>query len=91
MDSKYLHAGKTEIIIFKRKHQLITKHLNLRVSGQKINPTFSVKHVEVFLNDSLTWTTHLTNLIPKLNRAILDSSLHTQIPFKNHLLLTFQL
>ena len=40
------------------------------MSGQKINPTNSVKYLGVFLNDSLTSTTHLTNLIPKLNRAI---------------------
>ena len=65
-----LNAGKTEIIIFKRKHQVITKYLNFRVSSQKINPTTSVKYLRVFLNDSLTWTTHLTNLVPKLNRAI---------------------
>ena len=65
-----LNAGKTEIIIFKMKHQVITKHLNFRVSGQKINPTNSVKYLGVYLNDSLTWTTHLTNLIPKLDRAI---------------------
>ena len=66
----FLNAGKTKIIIFKRKHQVITKHLNFRVNGQKINPTNSVKYLGVFLNDSLTWTTHLTNLIPKFNRAI---------------------
>ena len=52
------------------KHQVITKHLNFRVSSQKINPTNSVKYLGVYLNDSLTWTTHLTNLTPKLDRAI---------------------
>ena len=30
----------------------------------------SVNYLGVFLNDTLTWTTHRTNLIPKLNRAI---------------------
>ena len=65
-----LNSGETEIIIFKRKHQVITKHLNFRVSGQKINPTISVKYLGVFLNDSLTWATDLSNLTPKLNRAI---------------------
>ena len=64
-----LNACKTEIFIFKRKHQVLSKHLIFRVSGQKINPTTSVKHLGVFLDDSLTWTTHLTNLITKLNKA----------------------
>ena len=65
-----LNAGKTEIIIFKNKKQEITKHLNFRISGQKINPITSIEYLGVFLNDSLSWDTHLNNLIPKLNRAI---------------------
>ena len=40
----YVNSGKTEIIICKRK-QVITKHLNFRFSGQKINPTISVKYL----------------------------------------------
>ena len=65
-----LNASKTEIIIFKHKQTIITKHMNFRVSGQKINTTTSVKYLGVYLNDSLTWETHFKNLIPKLNRAI---------------------
>ena len=30
----------------------------------------SMKYLEVFLNDSLSWDTHLNILIPKLDRAI---------------------
>ena len=76
-----LNASKTEIIIFKRKHQVITKHLNFKVSGQKINPTNSLEYLEVFLNDSLTWTTHIRNLILKLNRAIgLLAKIHPYTP-----------
>ena len=40
------------------------------MSGQKIISTMSVKYLGVFLNDSLSWDTHLNTLIPKLNRAI---------------------
>ena len=61
-----LNASKTEIIIFKTKLKTITKHLNFRVSGQKINPTTSVKYLGVHLSDSLTWE----NLQTKVNRAI---------------------
>ena len=46
-----LNDGKTEIIFFKNKQQTITKHLNFRVSGQKIHPTNTVKYVGVYLND----------------------------------------
>ena len=65
-----LNASKTEIIIFKTKLKTITKHLNFRVSGQKINPTTSVKYLGVHLNNSLTWEIHFKNLQTKLNRAI---------------------
>ena len=53
-----LNASKTEIIIFKHKQTIITKHMNFRVSGQKINTTTSVKYLGVYLNNSLTWETH---------------------------------
>ena len=65
-----LNASKTEIIIVKHKQTIITKHMNFRVSGQKINTTTSAKYLGVYLNVSLTWETHFKNLIPKLNRAI---------------------
>ena len=65
-----LNASKTETIIFKTKLKNITKHLNFRVSGQKINPTTSVKYLGVHLNNSLTWEIHFKNLQTKLNRAI---------------------
>ena len=38
-----LNTNKTEIIIFKhKKKKTITKHLNFRISGQKIMPTNQV-------------------------------------------------
>ena len=65
-----LNGSKSEIIIFKSKQKTITKHFNFRVSDQKIHPTNTVKYLGVYLNDSLTWDTHLTVLLPKLNRAV---------------------
>ena len=64
-----LNASKTEIIIFKTKLKTVTKHLNFRVSGQKINTTI-VKYLGVHLSDSLTWEIHFEHLQTKLNRAI---------------------
>ena len=86
-----LNASKTEMIIFKRKHQVITKHVNFRVSGENTNPTTSVKYLGIFLNNSLTWTAHLTNLIPKLNRATgLLAKIHHYTP-KSLLKITYYL
>ena len=65
-----LNGGQTETIIFKSNQQTITKHLNFRVSGHKIHPTNTVKYLDVYLNDFLTWDTHLTVLLPQLNWAV---------------------
>ena len=64
------NSGKTEIIIFEYKQQTITKHLNFRVSDQKIHPKNTVKYLGVYLNDSQTLDTHLTVLLPKRNLAV---------------------
>ena len=65
-----LNGGQTETIIFKNNQQTITKHLNFRVSGHKIHPKNTVKYLDVYLNDFLTWDTHLTVLLPQLNWAV---------------------
>ena len=32
-----LNTSKTELVIFKSKNKIITKHLNFRIGGQKLN------------------------------------------------------
>ena len=65
-----LNASKTEKIIFKTTLKTNIKHLSFRVSGQKINPTTSVKYLGIHLSNSLTWEIHFKNLQTKPNRAI---------------------
>ena len=65
-----LNGGKTKMIIFRNRYQQINKKLNFRVSGEKINPTSSVKYLGVHLTQTLTWNTYLLELIPNLNRAV---------------------
>ena len=48
-----LNAGKTEIIMFKQKRQNISKHLNFRVSGQKIKTVNQVKYLGINLDEIL--------------------------------------
>ena len=40
-----LNTSKTEIILFKHKQTIITKHMNLRLSGQNINTTTNVRYL----------------------------------------------
>ena len=49
-----VNGGKTKIIIFRNRCQQINKKLNFRVSGEKINPTSSVKYLGVHLTLTLT-------------------------------------
>ena len=44
-----LSTGKTKIVIFKSRNTKITKHLNFRISGQKIVPVDSVKYLGLTL------------------------------------------
>ena len=47
-----LNASKTEIIIFHPKNKQITKHLNFRISGQKISTCRNVKYLGVTLEEN---------------------------------------
>ena len=65
-----LNTSKTEIIIFRPKQKQITKHLNFRISGQKINTCSKVRYLGVILEEHLDWNLHINSLKFKLNRAI---------------------
>ena len=49
-----LNANKTELIIFRPKNKSITKYLNVRISGQKINPVNKAKYLGTYLDEYLT-------------------------------------
>ena len=65
-----LNTSKTDLVIFKSRNKKITKHLNFRISGQKIQPSSQVKYLGVTLQDDLLWATHLGNLRKKLSHSI---------------------
>ena len=65
-----LNAGKTKIVIFKSRNRKITRHLNFRISRQKIVPVDSVKYLGLTLQSDLHWKMHLTSLEKKLSRSI---------------------
>ena len=82
-----LNTSKTELVIFKSRNKTITKYLNFRISGQKIQPTSQVKYLGATLQDDLHWATHLGNLRKKLSHSIgLLSKIRHYVP--KHLLRT---
>ena len=64
-----LKTGKTELVLFRSKNKQITKDMNFRISGQKINILCKTKYLGIILDEHLTFKYHLENLNLKLNRA----------------------
>ena len=64
-----LYASKTELIIFGPKNKSITKQLNLRISGQKINTVNKAKYLGIYLDEHLTWNFQLNQIKIKLSRG----------------------
>ena len=48
-----LNTSKTEIVLFKTRNKIITKRLNFRISGQKIELSKSVKYLGIIQQDDL--------------------------------------
>ena len=86
-DKLSLNTNKTEIVSFKIRKKIITKHLNFRISGQKIELSKYVKYLSIILQDDLYWNLHLNKLCKKLSRGIgLLSKIRHYVP--KHLLKT---
>ena len=50
-----LNASKTEIILFKGKHEVIEKKLHFKLSGQKLTLKNHVKYLGIYLDEHLDW------------------------------------
>ena len=64
-----LNANKTEHIIFRPKNEIITKQLNFRISGQKVNTVNKAKYLGIYLDEHLTWNFQLIQIKTKLSRS----------------------
>ena len=64
-----LNVDKTEIIILPKGKDIYNKNLNFRTSGQQIYISKQVKYLGLMLDESLTWSFHISMLKAKLSRA----------------------
>ena len=64
-----LNTSKTEMLIFWPKGKSIPKHLNFRISSEKIHTSSTVKYLNL-LHENLQWQTHVDSLITKLSTAV---------------------
>ena len=64
-----LTTSKTEILSFRPTGKTITKHLNFRISGERIKTSTTVKYLGILLHEHLNWQPHINSLVTKLSRA----------------------
>ena len=64
-----LNADKTELILFRSENKVFTKHLNFRISGQKIHQLTQTKYLGIILDENLKFKRHMQLLKTILNRA----------------------
>ena len=79
-----LSSCKTELVLFRCKDKKVTKDMNFRVSGQKINMISQISYLGLILDEHLTFKYHLWNLKLKLNRAnclLSKIRYHVKFPF----------
>ena len=56
--------------MFGPKQKSITKHMNFRISGQRVHRSSKVRYLGIILQENYEWEQHLNTLTPKLNRAL---------------------
>ena len=65
-----LNTSQTEILFFRPKAKTITKHLNFRISGERIKTILTtVKYLDILLLENLNGPPHIDAFVTKLSRA----------------------
>ena len=98
-----LNTSKTEILLFRPKGKTITKHLNFRISGERIKTSTTVKYLGVLLHAHHNWQPHIDSFVTKLSKAVsLLSKIRYYVPryllrtiyfsvFNSHMIYTCQI
>ena len=56
--------------MFRTPRKTISRKMNFRISGQRIQPKISAKYLGLAIDEFLNWKTHFTVLRAKLERSI---------------------
>ena len=64
-----LNVKKSEMVIFKSKQKKLEGDFKIKLCGNRLYPTESVKYLGVTIDKNLTWQHHVNDLSIKLNRA----------------------
>ena len=64
-----LNVSKTELVMFKSKKKQMDFELKIKLNGQKIYETESVKYLGIKIDRNLLWQDQINNVSIKLNKA----------------------
>ena len=64
-----LNCAKTEVIFFHKPGHPISFNFKIKINGHKIIPSNSIKYLGIYLDATLSGSTHCAVLIKKLTRA----------------------
>ncbi len=64
-----LNSSKTELVIFRKPSETIPTSFKIKLHGQRIYPSDSIKYLGIYLDEHLNGSTHVKMLLPKLKRA----------------------
>ena len=65
-----LNVEKTEPIVVRRRNTKLNNSFKIKLDGKRLFPTTSVKYFDVLLDENLTWSSQISHVQMKLNRAI---------------------
>ena len=87
-----LNSAKTEFILFRSPRRPVDFNMVIKLDGKKLKPVKFVKYLGIFIDEHLSWNTHVQHLCKKLSRATgILSKLRYNAPLKTCLSVYFAL
>ena len=65
-----LNVNKTNYILFRNKGKRVKDKLNIVIDGININEVNNTKFLGLYIDQSLTWTNHITHISSKISKNI---------------------
>ena len=64
-----LNVSKIELVLFRSAKKQLEFGLKLKLNGERLYPTNSVKYLGIKIDEHLTWKPHIDGISTKLNKA----------------------
>ena len=69
-NSRFIHQGKTECVLFGTGSRLATANLSVNIDGKELTRVAEYKYLGVILDESLSWNAHVNYLMSKVSKRI---------------------